>query len=51
MESFTKEVPNDETIRAIENARNGLELSKLFSTVEDLMNDLNKDSDIELKVN
>ena len=51
MEPNTTDILNEATVRAIENARNGVELSKLFSTVEDLMNDLNKDSDIELKVN
>lgn len=37
------EVPNEETRRAIEEARQGIGLSKSFSSVEELMEDLNAD--------
>ena len=33
-------IPNGETAEAIENARNGVDLSRGFSTVKDLMEDL-----------
>lgn len=36
-------VPNSETIRAIEEARRGMGLSKGFSSVAELMEDLNAD--------
>lgn len=35
--------PNAETIKAIEDARNGIGLSKGFTSVKDLMEDLNAD--------
>lgn len=35
------EVPNEETRRAIEDARKGIGLSRKFSSVEELMEDLN----------
>ena len=35
------EIPNEETLRAIENAERGIGLSKEFSTVAELMEDLN----------
>ena len=37
------EVPNADTKKAIEDARNGIGLSKGFSSVEELMEDLNAD--------
>ena len=37
------EVPNDDTKRAIEEARKGIGMSKAFSSVEELMEDLNAD--------
>ncbi len=36
-------VPNVETVRAIEDVRNGRNLSRGFSSVEELMEDLNAD--------
>ena len=35
------EIPNEETRRAIEDARKGIGLSRAFSSVEELMEDLN----------
>ncbi len=40
---ITAEVPNEETRRAIENARNGVGLSKGFNSVSELMEDLYAD--------
>lgn len=37
------EVPNAETKKAIEDARKGIGMSKVFSSVEELMEDLNAD--------
>ena len=37
------EVPNADTKKAIEDARNGIGLSKGFSSVKELMEDLNAD--------
>ncbi len=37
------EVPNAETKKAIEDARKGIGMSKPFSSVEELMEDLNAD--------
>lgn len=37
------EVPNAETKNAIEDARKGIGMSKAFSSVEELMEDLNAD--------
>ena len=37
------EVPNAETKKAIEDARKGIGMSKAFSSVEELMEDLNAD--------
>lgn len=37
------DVPNEETRRAIEEARQGIGLSKKFSSVKELMEDLNAD--------
>lgn len=36
-------VPNSETLKAIEDARNGIGLSRGFSSVSELMEDLNAD--------
>ena len=41
--SITREVPNEETKRAIENVRNGVGLSKGFHSVAELMEDLYAD--------
>ena len=41
--SITREVPNEETKRAIENVRNGVGLSKGFHSVSELMEDLYAD--------
>lgn len=38
-----KPVPNSETIQAIENARNGIGLSRGFTSVSELMEDLDAD--------
>lgn len=38
-----KSAPNDETLRAIRDARNGVGLSRGFSSVTELMEDLNAD--------
>lgn len=40
---LTTEVPNEVTRRAIENTRNGIGLSKGFSSVSELMEDLYAD--------
>ena len=40
---LTTEVPNAKTKAALENARNGKELSKEFHSVSELMEDLNAD--------
>ena len=37
------DVPNEETAKAIEDARNGIGMSKRFCSVEELMEDLNAD--------
>lgn len=37
---LSKNVPNEETRKAIEDARNGVGLSKSFNSVKDLMEDL-----------
>ena len=37
------EVPNAETAKAIEDARNGIGMSRHFSSVAELMEDLNAD--------
>ncbi len=41
--SITREVPNEETKKAIENVRNGVGLSKGFHSVSELMEDLYAD--------
>ena len=38
-----KPIPNSETIQAIENARNGIGLSRGFTSVSELMEDLDAD--------
>ena len=38
-----KPVPNSETVRAIEDARNGIGLSRGFNSVSELMEDLDAD--------
>lgn len=43
---LSAEIPNSETKRAIENARNGVSLSKEFHSVDELMEDLNADDQI-----
>ena len=40
------EIPNEETRKAIENVRNGIGLSKSFSSVAELMEDLNADNQV-----
>ena len=40
---ITADVPNEETIRAIENVRNGIGLSRGFHSVSELMENLNAD--------
>ena len=37
------DIPNEETQKAIEDARNGIGLSRAFSSVRELMEDLNSD--------
>lgn len=37
------DIPNAETLKAIENVRKGIGLSKSFSSIKDLMEDLNAD--------
>lgn len=39
----TMDTPNAETIQAIKNAENGIGLSKRFTSVSELMEDLNAD--------
>jgi DNA-damage-inducible protein J len=41
--SISREVPNGETVKAIENVQKGIGLSKPFSSVGELMEDLNAD--------
>ncbi len=38
--AITREVPNEETKQAIENVRDGKNLSRVFNTVSELMEDL-----------
>lgn len=40
---ITASTPNTETLKAIENARNGIGLSRGFSSVAELMEDLDAD--------
>ena len=40
------EIPNEETRKAIETVRNGIGLSKSFSSVAELMEDLNADNQV-----
>lgn len=39
--AISMDVPNTDTIRAIEDVRHGRNLSRSFSSVEELMEDLN----------
>ncbi|MEG1447972.1 MAG: type II toxin-antitoxin system RelB/DinJ family antitoxin [Oscillospiraceae bacterium] len=39
--SITRNLPNAETLRAMDNVKNGVGLSKSFSSVGELMEDLN----------
>lgn len=39
--SISMDIPNAETLKAIEDVRNGRNLSQSFSSVEELMEDLN----------
>lgn len=41
--NITMDIPNADTIRAIEEVRNGVNVSRIFSSVEELMEDLNAD--------
>lgn len=41
----TLDTPNQETIRAMENVNRGIGLSRAFSSVEDLMGDLDAEDD------
>ena len=43
---ITADVPNEETIGAIENVRNGIGLSRGFHSVSELMEDLNADDQV-----
>lgn len=43
MENTDKEIPNPETIQAIEDAHNGINISKPFTSIKELMDDLNAD--------
>lgn len=41
--NITMDIPNADTVRAIEEVRNGVNVSRVFSSVEELMEDLNAD--------
>lgn len=41
--SLSRNVPNAETIKAMDNVKNGIGMSKVFTSVEELMEDLNAD--------
>lgn len=41
--TLSRNIPNEETLRVIENVQNGVGLSKGFSSVSELMEDLNAD--------
>ena len=43
MENKDKKIPNAETKQAIEDAHNGINLSKPFTSIKELMDDLNVD--------
>ena len=43
MENKDKKIPNAETPQAIEDAHNGINLSKPFTSIKELMDDLNAD--------
>jgi len=40
---ISEEVPNEETRKAIDDLRKGIGLSRAFTSVEELMEDLNRD--------
>lgn len=40
---ISAEIPNSETRKSIENARKGIGISREFSTIKELMEDLNAD--------
>lgn len=42
--TLSRNIPNEETLRAIENVQKGVGLSKGFSSVSELMEDLNADN-------
>lgn len=41
--SISMDIPNADTIRAMEEVRNGINLSRGYSSVEEMMEDLNAD--------
>lgn len=41
--SISMDIPNADTIRAIEEVRSGVNVSRVFSSVDELMEDLNAD--------
>ena len=43
MENKDEKIPNSETKQAIEDAHNGINLSKPFTSIKELMDDLNAD--------
>lgn len=43
---ITTEVPNKETLQAMQNTINGVGMSKTFTSIKDLMEDLNADDQI-----
>ena len=43
MENTNERIPNAETKQAIEDAHNGINLSKPFASIKELMDDLNAD--------
>lgn len=43
MENTDERIPNAETIQAIEDGHNGINLSKPFTSIKELMDDLNAD--------
>ena len=44
--ALEEEVPNQETLKAIENVSNGIGLSRPFTSVRELMEDLNADDPV-----
>lgn len=41
--NISMDIPNSDTIRAMEEVRNGINLSRGYSSVEEMMEDLNAD--------